>query len=68
MPSLGRYLESPETENIPKMVEAGGDWLVAGSSSVFSTEAPRKDNMARAMKAAAEGLAARTPKRAASAA
>ena len=45
--------------NIPDMVAAGGDWLVAGSSSVFSKEAPRKDNMARAMKAVEEGLARR---------
>jgi ribulose-phosphate 3-epimerase len=55
-------------ENIPKMVEAGGDWLVAGSSSLFSKEAPRKDNMARAMQAAAVGLAARKPRLAVSAA
>ena len=46
-------------ENIPAMVAAGGDWLVAGSSSLFSKEAPRKDNMARAMKAAEDGLAQR---------
>lgn len=55
-------------ENIPAMVAAGGDWLVAGSSSVFSKEAPRKDNMARAMKAVDQGLAARKIKVTASAA
>ena len=49
-------------DNIPAMVEAGGDWLVAGTSSVFSKEGPRKDNMARAMKAVDVGLAARKNK------
>lgn len=43
-------------ENIPNMVAAGGDWLIAGSSSVFSKEGSRQENMNRAMKAAEEGL------------
>jgi len=55
-------------ENIPAMVAAGGDWLVAGSSSLFSKQASRKVNMARAMKAAEEGLAARPPRGASAAA
>jgi len=46
-------------ENIPAMVAAGGDWLIAGTSSLFSQQASRRDNMARALKAADEGLAQR---------
>ena len=46
-------------ENIPAMVAAGGDWLIAGTSSLFSKQASRSDNMARTLKAAAEGLAQR---------
>jgi len=46
-------------DNIPAMVAAGGDWLIAGTSSLFSTQASRKDNMARALKAADAGLAQR---------
>jgi hypothetical protein len=38
------------------MVAAGGDWLIAGSSSVFSKQGSRQENMDRAMKAAEEGL------------
>jgi ribulose-phosphate 3-epimerase len=46
-------------ENIPGMVAAGGDWLIAGSSSVFSKQASRRENMAHTMKAVEEGLARR---------
>jgi len=46
-------------ENIPAMVAAGGDWLIAGTSSLFSKQASRSDNMARVLKAADEGLAQR---------
>ena len=46
-------------ENIPAMVAAGGDWLIAGTSSLFSKQASRSDNMARMLKAADEGLAQR---------
>jgi ribulose-phosphate 3-epimerase len=46
-------------ENIPSMVAAGGDWLIAGTSSLFSKQASRKENMARMLKAADEGLAQR---------
>lgn len=46
-------------ENIPDMVAAGGDWLVAGSSSVFSSSGARQENMDRAMTAARQGLARR---------
>ena len=46
-------------ENIPGMVAAGGDWLIAGTSSLFSKQASRRENMARTMKAAGEGLARR---------
>jgi hypothetical protein len=41
------------------MVAAGGDWLIAGSSSVFSKQASRRENMAHTMKAVEEGLARR---------
>lgn len=47
-------------DNIPAMVAAGGDWLVAGSSSIFSKQASRRENMDRVMKAVEEGLARRT--------
>lgn len=46
-------------ENIPAMVAAGGDWLIAGTSSLFSQQASRSKNMARMLKAADEGLAQR---------
>jgi ribulose-phosphate 3-epimerase len=46
-------------ENIPAMVAAGGDWLIAGTSSLFSKQASRSDNMARTLKAADDGLAQR---------
>lgn len=46
-------------ENIPAMVAAGGDWLIAGTSSLFSQQASRSENMARMLKAADEGLAQR---------
>ena len=46
-------------ENIPAMVAAGGDWLIAGTSSLFSKQASRGENMARTLKAANEGLAQR---------
>ncbi len=46
-------------DNIPAMVAAGGDWLIAGTSSLFSKHASRKENMARALEAAATGLAQR---------
>lgn len=34
-------------ENIPAMVEAGADLLVAGSSSIFSKSQPREESMRR---------------------
>lgn len=46
-------------ENIPAMVAAGGDWLIAGTSSLFSQQASRSENMAGMLKAADEGLAQR---------
>ncbi len=46
-------------ENIPDMVAAGGDWLIAGTSSLFSKQASRRENMARTLKAVDEGLAGR---------
>jgi ribulose-phosphate 3-epimerase len=46
-------------ENIPAMVEAGADILVAGSSSLFSRLAPREENMQR-MQALLASLAAAT--------
>lgn len=46
-------------ENIPNMVAAGGDWLIAGTSSVFSGQASRCENMKRTLKAVEEGLARR---------
>lgn len=46
-------------ENIPAMVAAGGDWLIAGTSSLFSQQASRSENMTRMLKAADEGLAQR---------
>ena len=45
--------------NIPDMVAAGARVLVAGSSSLFSPEAPLERNMERLLQAAAEGLAGR---------
>ena len=46
-------------ENIPTMVAAGGDWLIAGTSSLFSKQASRGENMTQMLKAADEGLAQR---------
>ncbi|MBJ7284311.1 MAG: ribulose-phosphate 3-epimerase, partial [Akkermansiaceae bacterium] len=46
-------------ENIPAMVAAGGDWLIAGTSSLFSKQASRGENMTRMLKAADEGLSQR---------
>ena len=46
-------------ENIPGMVAAGGDWLIAGTSSLFSEQASRSENMTRALKAANDGLSHR---------
>ncbi|GAB1483976.1 ribulose-phosphate 3-epimerase [Treponema sp.] len=37
-------------ENIPKMIEAGADILVAGSSSIFSNTATREENIERMAK------------------
>jgi len=42
--------------NIPKMVGAGADILVAGSSSWFNSAAPMEENVERTNKAIAEGL------------
>lgn len=49
-------------ENIPGMVAAGGDWLVAGTSSLFSKRNSRRENMAKTLKAAQCGLAMRQQK------
>ncbi len=50
-------------ENIPKMVAAGANELVAGSSSVFSKSGTAMENAKRVHAAIAEGLAARVTKR-----
>jgi len=44
-------------ENIPGMVAAGADWLVAGSSSVFRAGAGAEANFALTREAIARGLA-----------
>lgn len=46
-------------ENIPKMVSAGADILVGGTSSVFQKSGSRLENVQRAQKAIALGLAGR---------
>ncbi|MCC6933317.1 MAG: ribulose-phosphate 3-epimerase [Deltaproteobacteria bacterium] len=46
-------------ENIPRMVAAGADILVAGTSSVFSKVASRADNMKRVNELIAQGIKAR---------
>ena len=46
-------------ENIPGMVEAGADILVAGSSSLFSRRGSLEDNMKEIRKAIEAGLAGR---------
>ena len=46
-------------ENIPKMVAAGADILVGGTSSVFQKSGSRLENVQRAQKAIAIGLAER---------
>ena len=46
-------------ENIPKMVGAGGDILVAGTSSWFNRGAPMAENVEKTVRAIAEGLAIR---------
>jgi len=45
--------------NIPKMVAAGADILVAGTSSVFSRDAGLPRNMQRTREAIAAGLEGR---------
>ena len=51
-------------ENIPKMVSAGADILVGGTSSVFQKSGSRLENVQRAQKAIASvGLAQRSPKK-----
>ena len=47
-------------ENIPRMVAAGADVLVAGTSSVFHVGGSMRENMRRTRAAAAEGWTART--------
>ena len=46
-------------ENIPKMVSAGADILVGGTSSVFQKSGSRLENIQQAQKAIALGLAER---------
>ena len=46
-------------ENIPKMVSAGADILVGGTSSVFQKSGSRLENVQRTQKAIAIGLAER---------
>ena len=46
-------------ENIPKMVSAGADILVGGTSSVFRTSGSRTENVQRTQEAIALGLASR---------
>lgn len=43
-------------ENIPKMVAAGADILVGGSSSVFHTSGSRSENIQQIRQAIAQGL------------
>ena len=43
-------------ENIPKMVSAGADILVAGSSSIFNRYGSRLENIERVRKAISQGL------------
>lgn len=43
-------------KNIPKMVAAGADILVGGSSSVFHTSGSRKENIQQIRQAIAQGL------------
>lgn len=43
-------------ENIPKMVAAGGDFLVLGSSGIFSKGYSLQDGLARVLSAIDEGL------------
>lgn len=49
-------------ENIPKMVSAGADILVGGTSSVFHKSGSRAENVQRTQQAVALGLAKRFPK------
>ena len=49
-------------ENIPKMVSAGADILVGGTSSVFHESGSRAENIQRTQQAIALGLAKRFPK------
>lgn len=46
-------------ENIPRMVGAGADWLVAGTSSVFHRDAPLRENVAKTRQCIEAGLALR---------
>ncbi len=46
-------------EHIPKMVEAGADLLVAGTSSVFHRDGVLRDNVTQTRKCIEEGLALR---------
>ncbi len=46
-------------ENIPKMVAAGADILVGGTSSVFHTDGTRAENIRRLRDAVGDGLAQR---------
>ena len=48
-------------ENIPKMVSAGADILVGGTSSVFHKSGSRAENVQRTQQAIALGLAKRFP-------
>jgi ribulose-phosphate 3-epimerase len=47
-------------ENIPKMVAAGADILIAGTSSWFSREQSLEENVRRTQEAIARGLKSRT--------
>ena len=49
-------------ENIPKMVSAGADILVGGTSSVFHTSGSRAENVQQTQQAIALGLGARKNK------
>ncbi len=46
--------------NIPDMVAAGADILVAGTSSLYSRDGSRAENMKRTQEVVAEGLARRS--------
>jgi ribulose-phosphate 3-epimerase len=49
-------------ENIPRMVGAGADILVAGTSSLYHKDGSLRENMEKTLRAVGAGLDVRTPK------